>query len=276
MSYQQQWWPFQNRLWNYTDGDDVWWGLGKTRAFIASFRTVILGFRRLAREGVFAGHEALSIGENLSEILATEKGRAKNWQHNSLCRSLPLSSLERISPGRGDILRRSETYRSLNWRLADMGLLAPGEVLQHYELRYRLRKKGIEDPLLHRRALHADVKPSPGLPPPDISFLRGSSAGASKPSPAEVRRPWWPKKRLGGDRWHADNRHQYRSLRESRDTSWSTWVGAADSWGAWLNVSCRFCPLSKSTMARGLKFRNWQSGSWFAYRYSMERCGAFS
>ena len=93
-------------------------------------RAALLGLRRLTRIGHYAGHEALSIRDNLSEIVAIEKGRAKNWKLNSLCRKAAA-----LQHG-GDIAwrrRHIETKRNISdfdSRLAERGIMESGEVLQ--------------------------------------------------------------------------------------------------------------------------------------------------
>eukprot|EP00973_Karenia_brevis_P083213 11538292-Karenia_brevis.AAC.1 len=86
-------------------------------------RAAILGLRRTAREGHDAGDELLSVRDNLSEILAIEKGRAKDWALNTLCRrpaALQLGADISWKRRHVESLRNVSDFDS---RLADRGLL---------------------------------------------------------------------------------------------------------------------------------------------------------
>ncbi len=50
------------------------------------FRVALIGLRRAAGLRACCGTRLVSIGDNMSEILATEKGRARNHELNAFCR----------------------------------------------------------------------------------------------------------------------------------------------------------------------------------------------
>ena len=94
-------------------------------------RAALLRLQRLTRIGHYAGHEALSSRDNLSENMAVEKGRAKDWKLDSLCRQAAALQL------RGDIAwrrRHIETTRNISdfdSRPAERVIMECEEVLQH-------------------------------------------------------------------------------------------------------------------------------------------------
>ena len=105
-------------------------------------RASLLTLRRATRDVRNHGRQLVSIGDNLSEILATERGRGHNYELNAQVRRAAALQI-----GTGMIWRRRHVPTDLNVtdadsRLADDGLLQPGEVLNPKQVIRRLARAG--------------------------------------------------------------------------------------------------------------------------------------
>ena len=129
-------------------------------------RAALLGLRRAVRSRTCWGSLVCSLGDNLSEVLACERGRARNHELNAICR---VSSSFQIATGIKWIRRhvRSED-NATDWdsRLADRHIIAAGECLGARALVRRLAMRGVDDPVgLEQKTFRGD-KQTPPPPPP--------------------------------------------------------------------------------------------------------------
>ncbi|CAK0811644.1 unnamed protein product [Prorocentrum cordatum] len=142
-------------------------------------RIALVGLYHAVRDPASHGGVVLSLGDNLSEVLATERGRAHDPALNSVCRRA--AAVELGAEARW-VRRYVETDRNptdSDSRLAEQGILAPGESLRGGRLAARLRR-------LREGACCPDRVPD-GAP-----RAAASSAAAPAPPAGPQRRPPWP------------------------------------------------------------------------------------
>jgi hypothetical protein len=92
-------------------------------------RSALQGLRRASRRGNAHNKQVLSLGDNMSELLATEFGRARNHELNALCRrSAVLQMSSNIIWKRRHVISE-ENAADGDSRLADLGIIKPGVCL---------------------------------------------------------------------------------------------------------------------------------------------------
>ena len=92
-------------------------------------KTALMGLRRALGRRDLQGRTLLSLGDNLSEILAMERGRATNRALNSLCRqSLSMQVFGDITWRRRHVVSK-RNISDADSRRADAGEIGPGEVV---------------------------------------------------------------------------------------------------------------------------------------------------
>ena len=96
-------------------------------------RAALLTLKRAVVSNHAAGHNVLSVGDNLSEILSTTKGRARDRELNSLCRGSCALSLSSDVGWRRRHIESARNFADADSRLADAGLVRPGEVIRPRE-----------------------------------------------------------------------------------------------------------------------------------------------
>ncbi|CAK0822447.1 unnamed protein product, partial [Prorocentrum cordatum] len=142
-------------------------------------RIALVGLYHAVRDPASHGGAVLSLGDNLSEVLATERGRAHDPALNSVCRRA--AAVELGAEVRW-VRRYVETDRNptdSDSRLAEQGILAPGESLRGGRLAARLGR-------LREGACRPDRVPE-GAP-----RAAAGSAAAPAPPAGPQRRPLWP------------------------------------------------------------------------------------
>ncbi|CAK0801704.1 unnamed protein product, partial [Prorocentrum cordatum] len=142
-------------------------------------RIALVGLYHAVRDPASHGGVVLSLGDNLSEVLATERGRAHDPALNSVCRRA--AAVELGAEVRW-VRRYVETDRNptdSDSRLAEQGILAPGESLRGGRLAARLGR-------LREGACRPDRVPE-GAP-----RAAAGSAAAPAPPAGPQRRPLWP------------------------------------------------------------------------------------
>ncbi|CAK0829145.1 unnamed protein product, partial [Prorocentrum cordatum] len=142
-------------------------------------RIALVGLYHAVRDPASHGGVVLSLGDNLSEVLATERGRAHDPALNSVCRRA--AAVELGAEVRW-VRRYVETDRNptdSDSRLAEQGILAPGESLRGGRLAARLGR-------LRAGACRPDRVPE-GAP-----CATAGSAAAPAPPAGPRRRPLWP------------------------------------------------------------------------------------
>ncbi|CAK0838390.1 unnamed protein product [Prorocentrum cordatum] len=142
-------------------------------------RIALVGLYHAVRDPASHGGVVLSLGDNLSEVLATERGRAHDPALNSVCRRA--AAVELGAEVRW-VRRYVETDRNptdSDSRLAEQGILAPGESLRGGRLAARLGR-------LREGACCPDRVPD-GTP-----RAAASSTAAPAPPAGPQRRPLCP------------------------------------------------------------------------------------
>lgn len=91
-------------------------------------RASLLGLKRSSRDPRLHGHFLLSFGDNMAEVLAFERGRAVNWELNSLCRVAASRQLGCQIVWRRRHVEFERNPSDADSRLADRGFIFPGEV----------------------------------------------------------------------------------------------------------------------------------------------------
>ena len=124
--------------------------------------------KRSSRDSRLHGHFLLSLGDNMAEVLAFERGRAVNWELNSLCRVAASRQLGCQIVWRRRHVESERNPSDADSRLADRGLLFPGEVLRPGQLSRRLGQ------------LQVSPASRPGPKPSATVFSRGRS---DRPTP---------------------------------------------------------------------------------------------
>ena len=70
----------------------------------------------------------VSFGDNLSEILALESGRARDWELNAICRRAAGMKLYADIDWRRRHIISNANLTNFDSRLADVGYIAPGQL----------------------------------------------------------------------------------------------------------------------------------------------------
>ena len=113
-----------------------WWRPYAAPVHILEGRASLLGLRRAARPKANFGHSVLSIGDNLSEILAGDRGRSNDWA----MRALLLRSLAyQAATGMRWRRRYIETVRNhsdFGSRKVDLGIMQAGDRRVGRQTRY--------------------------------------------------------------------------------------------------------------------------------------------
>lgn len=107
-------------------------------------RASILALRRSASCRRFWEKKVIGLGDNLSEILSTSRGRARNWELNSLCRVAAAYIATGINWRRRHVVSAASPA-DYDSRLADRKIISPGEVLGPGALRRRLAQARVSD-----------------------------------------------------------------------------------------------------------------------------------
>ena len=140
-------------------------------------RTSLMALRREARTPASHGLTILSLGDNMSELLAQDRGRAADHALNALCRRSASYQLGCGLRWRRRHVDTKENPSDEDSRLADRGGLRPGEVLRPQRL---------------AAAPKPPPEPPPGLAPPlaattsSSSTLRATAAAARGPAFLEI------------------------------------------------------------------------------------------
>lgn len=104
----------------------------------------MLALCRCARVASAHGKIILSAGDNLSEILAIEKGRAKDYSLNCLCRRNGALQLAADMVWRRRHVISEENASDKDSRLVERGLLKPGDIVGGSSLARRLYRAGLK------------------------------------------------------------------------------------------------------------------------------------
>jgi hypothetical protein len=102
-----------------------------------------LGSVELPELIVLTAHSCLvlSVGDSLSEILASEKGRARCKEFNSMCRKACAIQLSCNISWRRHYIESPRNHADEGSRLADAGLLQPGQTRTQAGLDRQLAQK---------------------------------------------------------------------------------------------------------------------------------------
>lgn len=92
-------------------------------------RASLLALRRASSRTDFGDTILIGLGDNLSGILSTSRGRARNWELNSLCHVAAAYQIASGMTWRRRHLVSAANPADFDPRLADAGVVLPGEVL---------------------------------------------------------------------------------------------------------------------------------------------------
>ena len=131
-------------------------------------RVALLGLKRHARDPRSAHSVVLSLGDNMGEVLAQDKGRAADHALNAVCRR---GCAVRLGMALTWARRYVETDRNISdadSRLADKGLLLPGQVLRRGWRPTPVAGAPTDTSRPPGRWWASSCPPPPGLPPPGV------------------------------------------------------------------------------------------------------------
>lgn len=92
-------------------------------------RASLLALRRASARADFGDTVLIGLGDNLSEILSSSRGRARNWELNSLCRVAAAYQIASGMTWRRRHLVSAANPADFDSPLADKGVVLPGEAL---------------------------------------------------------------------------------------------------------------------------------------------------
>ena len=132
-------------------------------------RVSLMSLERASRQPLCRGCIVVTFGDNLSEILAIESGRARDWELNAICRRAAGIQLFADIDWRRRHVISNANLADHDSRLADMGFIAPGLCYHPSKLLSLLPascrsevRPGLHPPALSPDALGADCLDSLG------------------------------------------------------------------------------------------------------------------